>query len=140
MAFVSLSEFPPQNPGASSRNGNDKDTSQINVPIANVAQFSSNLPVVALDVDVLTDIIAARLATSLLGHVLFLKNQIPLPILQLARLPSSKGNTKATKLKTDLLSAFDTLTSHLVTTFSALSTALASTPSSVTQVRELEFS
>ncbi|KXN87109.1 hypothetical protein AN958_09197 [Leucoagaricus sp. SymC.cos] len=50
------------------------------------------------------------------------------PILQLSRLPSSKGNTKATKLKTDLLSAFDTLTSHLVTKFSALSTALAKGP------------
>ena len=38
----------------------------------------NKFPVVRLDVDVITDSIAGRLATSLLGHVLFLKNQIPL--------------------------------------------------------------
>jgi len=36
------------------------------------------IPEVHLDVDFITDVIAARLATSLLGHVLFLKNQVPL--------------------------------------------------------------
>lgn len=45
-----------------------------------VADGSSlnRFPLVRLDVDVITDSIAGRLATSLLGHVLFLKNQIPL--------------------------------------------------------------
>jgi hypothetical protein len=38
----------------------------------------NQFPLVRLDVDVITDSIAGRLATSLLGHVLFLKNQIPL--------------------------------------------------------------
>ena len=38
----------------------------------------NNFPLVRLDVDVITDSIAGGLATSLLGHVLFLKNQIPL--------------------------------------------------------------
>lgn len=38
----------------------------------------NHFPLVRLDVDVITDSIAGRLATSLLGHVLFLKNQIPL--------------------------------------------------------------
>lgn len=49
---------------------------------ASVADGSSlpvnHFPLVRLDVDVITDSIAGRLATSLLGHVLFLKNQIPL--------------------------------------------------------------
>ena len=39
---------------------------------------SNNFPLVRLDVDAITDCIAGRLATNLLGHVLFLKNQIPL--------------------------------------------------------------
>jgi hypothetical protein len=38
----------------------------------------NNFPLVRLDVDAITDSIAGGLATSLLGHVLFLKNQIPL--------------------------------------------------------------
>lgn len=38
----------------------------------------NRFPLVRLDVDVITDSLAGRLATSLLGHVLFLKNQIPL--------------------------------------------------------------
>jgi len=37
--------------------------------------------------DVITDVMAAHLATSLLGHVLFLKNQVPFPVTQLARIP-----------------------------------------------------
>lgn len=35
-------------------------------------------PTVRLDLDVLTDEVAARLGVSLLGHVLFLKSQVPL--------------------------------------------------------------
>lgn len=35
-------------------------------------------PVVRLDVDMISEATASRLAASLLGHVLFLKNQIPL--------------------------------------------------------------
>ncbi|KAJ3561257.1 hypothetical protein NP233_g10304 [Leucocoprinus birnbaumii] len=95
---------------------------------------ASNLPVVVLDVDILTDTIAARLATSLLGHVLFLKNQIPLPIVQLGRIPDKQGNNKAARLKNDLLSAYDTLSSHFMSTFTALSTALAraKTPDNIT--------
>lgn len=38
----------------------------------------SGVPVVRLDVDAISDAVAARLATSLLGHVLYLKNQVPL--------------------------------------------------------------
>jgi len=39
---------------------------------------STKIPVVCLDVDTIKDEVAAKLATSLLGHVLFLKSQIPL--------------------------------------------------------------
>lgn len=47
---------------------------------ASVADGSplNHFPLVRLDVDIITDSIAGRLAMSLLGHVLFLKNQIPL--------------------------------------------------------------
>ena len=38
----------------------------------------NSFPLIRLDVDLITDSIAGRLATSLLGQVLFLKNQIPL--------------------------------------------------------------
>ncbi|KAJ3895820.1 hypothetical protein GG344DRAFT_7484, partial [Lentinula edodes] len=86
------------------------------------------IPRVCLDMDVIPDMMAARLATSLLGHVLFLKNQIPFPVAQLSRLPGGKAfqsNTRAAKLKHDLIDSFDTLSSHLDTTFTALSTAFA---------------
>ncbi|KAJ3936165.1 MAG: hypothetical protein NXY57DRAFT_987028 [Lentinula lateritia] len=83
------------------------------------------IPRVCLDMDVIPDMMAARLATSLLGHVLFLKNQIPFPVAQLSRLPGGKSNTRAAKLKHDLIDSFDTLSSHLDTTFTALSTAFA---------------
>ncbi|KAJ4472510.1 hypothetical protein C8J55DRAFT_520268 [Lentinula edodes] len=83
------------------------------------------IPRVCLDMDVIPDMMAARLATSLLGHVLFLKNQIPFPVAQLSRLPGGKSNSRAAKLKHDLIDSFDTLSSHLDTTFTALSTAFA---------------
>ncbi|PFH47728.1 hypothetical protein AMATHDRAFT_6465 [Amanita thiersii Skay4041] len=97
----------------------------------------------------ISDVMAATLSAALLGHVLFLKNQIPLPIMQLARLANVKTSTttnsttkppppppppsnhtattkrSASKHRTDLLASFDTLSSHLCTTFTALSTALA---------------
>lgn len=37
-----------------------------------------DFPIMKLDTDIITDATAARLATSLLGHILFLKNQVPL--------------------------------------------------------------
>lgn len=82
-------------------------------------------PVVRLDLDFITDDVAARLATSLLGHVLFLKSQVPFPVAQLFRIPGAKSSARATKQRNELLQTFDTLSSHLITTFTALSTALA---------------
>ncbi|KAJ2912269.1 hypothetical protein MD484_g8145, partial [Candolleomyces efflorescens] len=87
----------------------------------------SGVPVVQLQTETVTDTVAARMAISLLGHVLFLKNQIPLPVPQLTRIPSKNSTTKGAKQRTELLSTFDTLTSHLTTTFTALSIALAKT-------------
>lgn len=45
---------------------------------ANDSILPSGVPVVNLKVESVTDAVASRLAISLLGHVLFLKNQIPL--------------------------------------------------------------
>lgn len=42
------------------------------------ASTASTYPMVKLDTEKITDATAGRLATSFLGHVLFLKNQIPL--------------------------------------------------------------
>ena len=47
-------------------------------PSIDEATVKSRVPVVRLDVDAISDAVAARLATSLLGHVLYLKNQVPL--------------------------------------------------------------
>ncbi|KAG0692264.1 hypothetical protein DFH29DRAFT_970792 [Suillus ampliporus] len=75
----------------------------------------AKIPSVTLDADLVTDSMAARLCISLIGHVLFLKSQVPFPVMQMARM--SGGD--------ELLNSFDTLASHLNTTFTALSTAFA---------------
>ncbi|KAG2014200.1 hypothetical protein CC2G_011042 [Coprinopsis cinerea AmutBmut pab1-1] len=93
--------------------------------LQNANNPSPRIPVVKLNVDKISDTLAARLATSLLAMVLFLKNQTPLPVQQLCRMSGKNTNTKAAKQRTELLNAFDTLSSHLTTTFTALSTALA---------------
>ncbi|KAF6743067.1 hypothetical protein DFP72DRAFT_1021451 [Ephemerocybe angulata] len=87
----------------------------------------SGVPVVQLKADLVTDEVASRLAIGLLGHVLFLKNQIPLPVPQLTRrsATTTKSSTsRSAKARTELLASFDMLTSHLTTTFATLSGAL----------------
>ena len=42
------------------------------------ARTEGRIPRVCLDVEGISDVLAARLAICLLGHVLFLKNQVPL--------------------------------------------------------------
>jgi hypothetical protein len=128
-----------------------------------VPQPEPSLPRVTLDHPVITAQVAGRLASSLVGHVLFLKNQVPLCVLPCRRvfthlimipaqsrsslasqsqkyhfsLPqktkthpnnSPQSNKKTEKLRTDLLVSYDTLSSHLVSTFTALGTALARRP------------
>lgn len=57
----------------------------------------------------------------LTAHVLFPQS----PVMQLARMPGGQSDTRAAKRRTELLAAIDTLSSHMQTTFTALSTALA---------------
>ncbi|KAH0839384.1 hypothetical protein J3R83DRAFT_82 [Lanmaoa asiatica] len=108
-----------------------KPNSTVNERVATVNAITPNIavastvPTVVLDTDVVSDNMAARLCISFLGHVLFLKNQVPFPIVQLARMPTSDSTTRASKKRHELLNSFDTLASHLYTTFIALSTALA---------------
>ena len=67
---IYLFEEPILEPGSANVGGNDGGISEEEVLNA--------YPVVRLDVERITDAIAGRLATTLLGHVLFLKNQVPL--------------------------------------------------------------
>ena len=57
----------------------EKETTSTSAPIT----MTSTIPTVVLDTDVVSDNMAARLCTSFLGHVLFLKNQVPLSVLSL---------------------------------------------------------
>ncbi|KZT13258.1 uncharacterized protein LAESUDRAFT_719602 [Laetiporus sulphureus 93-53] len=83
------------------------------------------IPHVVLEENNIPFAMAASLATSLLGHVLFLKSQIPFPVVQLARMPGGSSDPRTAKKRAELLAAFDTLSSHLRTTFSALSSAMS---------------
>ena len=55
------------------------------------------------------------------------------PIAQLSRMPVGKSNPKVAKKRGELLATFDTLASHLQTTFVALSTAYARCKSATTE-------
>ncbi|KAG1741286.1 hypothetical protein EDB19DRAFT_1705153 [Suillus lakei] len=83
------------------------------------------IPSITLDADLVTDSMAARLCISLVGHVLFLKSQVPFPVMQMARMTGGDTTSRAAKKRQELLNSFDTLASHLNTTFTALSTAFA---------------
>ncbi|KAG1734442.1 uncharacterized protein EDB91DRAFT_1146908 [Suillus paluster] len=86
---------------------------------------TTKIPCITLDADLVTDSMAARLCISLIGHVLFLKSQVPFPVMQMVRMPSGDTTSRAAKKRQELLNSFDTLASHLNTTFTALSTAFA---------------
>ncbi|EIN04343.1 hypothetical protein PUNSTDRAFT_146564 [Punctularia strigosozonata HHB-11173 SS5] len=86
------------------------------------------IPVVVLDQDVVSVTLAARISMALLGHMLFLKGQIPLPVTQLPRIHASEGNSskqKARKKRQEMVDALSTLSSDLHSTFASLSTAIA---------------
>ncbi|KAH9887725.1 hypothetical protein C8Q73DRAFT_668726 [Cubamyces lactineus] len=84
-----------------------------------------SVPTVVLDTQTISHTMAAALSLSLLGHTLFLKSQVPFPVAQLARMPGGGSNPKVAKKREELLATFDMLSSHLQTTFVALSTAYA---------------
>ncbi|KAG1850223.1 hypothetical protein DFJ58DRAFT_794176 [Suillus subalutaceus] len=83
----------------------------------------TKIPSITIDADLVTDSMAARLCISLVGHVLFLKSQVPFPVIQMARMLGGDTTSRAAKKRHELLNSFDTLASHLNTTFTALSTA-----------------
>jgi hypothetical protein len=122
---------------------------RLDVPLAR--KRTLKIPFVKLETPAIQEDMAASLAVALLGHVLFLKSQVPLcaatlidpvwfteqlaffptafsPIAQLARIPGASSASRAAKKRSDMINAFDELSSHLHTTFSALSTALARNP------------
>ncbi|KAI0269347.1 hypothetical protein BC834DRAFT_865971 [Gloeopeniophorella convolvens] len=86
------------------------------------------IPFIKLGTPVISEDMAASLAVSLLGHVLFLKSQVPFPVAQLGRLPAASSASRAVKKRVEMMNAVDVLSSHLHTTFSALSAALAQNP------------
>ncbi len=49
--------------------------------VLETSNVTNMYPLVKLDTERITDAIAGRLATSLLAHVLFLKNQVPLCVI-----------------------------------------------------------
>ncbi|KAI0730005.1 hypothetical protein C8Q72DRAFT_274145 [Fomitopsis betulina] len=103
----------------------EPSTSQEQPQTPSPAASHLRVPHVVLDTPAVTHTMAATLAMSLLGHVLFLKSQVPFPVMQLVRMPSSQSDSRAAKRRAELLAAIDTLSSHMRTTFTALSTALA---------------
>ncbi|KAH9963273.1 hypothetical protein BC827DRAFT_158629 [Russula dissimulans] len=86
------------------------------------------IPCVTLEMPAIREDMAATLAVALLGHVLFLKSQVPFPVTQLGRVPGASSASRAARKRSDMITAFDELTSHLHTTFTALSIALARNP------------
>jgi len=82
MTPISFSRHSPSQNHLGKTTVNNGSTSvQCKSPAAKHPGVMTNIPIVALDIDILTDTIAAQLATSLLSHVLFLKNQIPLLVI-----------------------------------------------------------
>jgi hypothetical protein len=134
-------------PIASTSFEQDADGQQLDVPLKREREL--NIPSMKLEMPVISEDMAASLAVALLGHVLFLKSQVPLyvaplffyhslshifpptpvalssPVAQLGRVPGASSVSRAAKKRADMITTFDELSSHLHTTFSALSTALA---------------
>ncbi|GBE79048.1 hypothetical protein SCP_0202450 [Sparassis crispa] len=101
-------------------------------PSTNTLETHSNNPLetircpkVFLDTPHISHTMAGTLALSLLGQILYRKSQIPFPVVLLSRMPDGQSDSRTARRRTELLTAYDTLCSHLNTTFSALSTAFA---------------
>ncbi|KAL0569015.1 hypothetical protein V5O48_012950 [Marasmius crinis-equi] len=127
MPILTPSNSPPPVPASQMSNGVQigsisSQRSGVVLPVEDESR-KPRIPTVRLDVPIITDSIAARLATTLLNHVLFLKNQVPLPVVILHK--QRQTNTKADKPRLELLNTLDILSSHLDTTFTALSSAYA---------------
>ncbi|KAI9512756.1 hypothetical protein F5148DRAFT_973137 [Russula earlei] len=120
---VSRISTPPTSPEQ------DALTERLDTPPKRERERVLKIPSVQLEMLAIHDDMAASLAVALLGHVLFLKSQVPFPVAQLGRVPGGASSaSRAAKKRTDMIDAFDALSSHLHTTFTALSTALARNP------------
>ncbi|EJD00732.1 uncharacterized protein FOMMEDRAFT_168996 [Fomitiporia mediterranea MF3/22] len=85
----------------------------------------SRLPTAMINVECISDVMASRLAMCLLGHVLFLKSQVPFPVAQLIKMSlSNKADPRTNKKQDALIASFDLLSSHLGSTFTALGSKL----------------
>ncbi|KAI0784397.1 hypothetical protein C8Q75DRAFT_395331 [Abortiporus biennis] len=130
--FVPFVDHPTSNPtkslgqGQATISATSMDSISCPLPIgtkvSSQRKRNMKVPAVYLEEASISSVMAARLATSLISHVLFLKNQIPLPVVQLSKM-SVRTETRTTKKRVELVNAIDTLSSHLHTTFAALSTA-----------------
>ncbi|KAG8951011.1 hypothetical protein FRC04_006872 [Tulasnella sp. 424] len=77
----------------------------------------------------ISPVLASRICTSVLEHVLYLNGQIPFPVQGLSSLKlDGKANAKAAKKRDELMAALDVLSSHLPSTFQSLSWALGTNP------------
>ncbi|KAH9050158.1 hypothetical protein EDB84DRAFT_1451244 [Lactarius hengduanensis] len=104
----------------------EHDTGTQRVDVSLERERVPRMPSMKLEVPAIQEDMAASLAVALLGHVLFLKSQVPFPIAQLGRISTNASSApRAAKKRVEMITAFDELSSHLHTTFSALSTALA---------------
>ncbi|KAH9180065.1 hypothetical protein EDB89DRAFT_1841773 [Lactarius sanguifluus] len=104
----------------------EHDTGTQRVDVSLKCERVPRMPSMKLEVPAIQEDMAASLAVALLGHVLFLKSQVPFPIAQLGRISTNASSApRAAKKRVEMITAFDELSSHLHTTFSALSTALA---------------
>lgn len=85
------------------------------------------LPTTVIEGETISPTLAARLAMCTLGHVLYLKDQIPHPINQLAKLASRPDTSMVRnyRRRTEFLDAIDLLWCHLHTTFDELSRSFA---------------
>ncbi|KAL5512187.1 hypothetical protein ACEPAG_3472 [Sanghuangporus baumii] len=92
---------------------------------ANVEEAKPRFPSATIEMDSIGNAMAARLVICLLGHVLFLKSQVPFPVAQLMKMSSRRTNERPNKKMDALLSSFDVLSTHLGSTFSALTLALS---------------
>ncbi|KAI9448387.1 hypothetical protein H4582DRAFT_2068903 [Lactarius indigo] len=104
----------------------ERDTGAQRVDVSLKRERVLKMPSMKLEIPAIQEDMAASLAIALLGHVLFLKSQVPFPVAQLGRISTNASSaSRAAKKRIEMVTAFDELSSHLHTTFSALSTALA---------------
>ncbi|KAF9508789.1 hypothetical protein BS47DRAFT_1384636 [Hydnum rufescens UP504] len=87
--------------------------------------MARDIPSSIVDASSIPPAMAARLAMAVVAHVLYVKEQIPFPVGQLASIPISNPKL-ATKRRDELLDALEKLDSQMSSTLQQLSWTLAS--------------